>query len=120
MPEKVRAGAADTAPARSVELLYFDGCPHYEALLVRLGELLQRTGVRAPIQLRNIPDESAAVRERFLGSPTVRVDGYDVEPGADERTDFGMSCRLYATDEGPVGMPLDTWVLDALVRPNRP
>jgi hypothetical protein len=120
LPEKVRAGAANTAPARSVELLYFDGCPHYEALLVRLGELLRTTGIDARIQLRNIADGAAAESQRFLGSPTVRVDGYDVEPGASERSDFGMTCRLYATHDGPVGMPLDTWILDALVAPRQP
>lgn len=114
MPDSLRARAVDTARARSVELLYFDGCPHYEAVLARLEDLLRRTGVDERVQLRNIPDEAAAVRERFLGSPTVRVDGYDVEPGAGERSDFGMTCRLYATQEGTVEMPLDKWVLDAL------
>jgi hypothetical protein len=113
----VRAGSADVAPARTVELLYFDGCPHYEALLARLGDLLQAAGVLARVQLRGIPDEAAAVREGFLGSPTVRVDGHDVEPGAGERRDFGMKCRLYATDGGLREMPLDKWVLDALARP---
>ena len=116
MPEPTRAGAVDAADrARSIELLYFDGCPHYEAVLAHLEDLLRRAGVEARVRLRNIPDEAAAVRERFLGSPTVRVDGYDVEPGAAERSDFGMACRVYATDEGFVGMPVDKWVLDALV-----
>jgi hypothetical protein len=117
LPEPARAwaGAVDTARARSVELLYFDGCPHYEAVLARLEDLLRQAGVDGRVRLRNIPDEAAAVRERFLGSPTVRVDGYDVEPGAGERSDFGMACRLYATDEGSVAMPLDKWILDALV-----
>ncbi len=46
------------------------------------------------------------VRHRFLGSPTVQVDGIDIEPAARERTDFAMSCRVYATPEGrpPEGM----------------
>jgi hypothetical protein len=60
---------------------------------------------------------SAARRERFLGSPTVRVDGQDVEPGARERDDFGIKCRLYATNDGLRTMPRDEWVLDALARP---
>jgi hypothetical protein len=117
LPEVVRAGPVDAVSARSVELLYFEGCPHYEAMVDRLDVLMRRAGRQAQVQLRNIPDEPAAVRERFLGSPTVRVDGYDVEPGASERSDFGMTCRLYSTDEGHRETPLDEWILDALVRP---
>jgi hypothetical protein len=107
----------DVAAARTVELLYFDDCPHYHALLARLDDLLRNVGVGARVQLRGIPDEAAAVREHFLGSPTVRVDGHDVEPGASTRRDFGMRCRLYATDQGLREMPPDEWVLDALSRP---
>jgi hypothetical protein len=107
----------EPAPARVVELLYVDGCPHYAELLPRLRVLLRRAHVGDAIQVRRIPDERAARRERFLGSPTVRVDGQDVEPGARERVDFGIKCRLYATADGLRTMPLDEWVLNALERP---
>lgn len=66
--------------------------------------------------LRRVPHEDAAQRERFLGSPTVRVDSRDVEPGAEERDDFGLKCRLYRVPSGLRGAPLDEWVLDALAR----
>jgi hypothetical protein len=109
-------GAVPTAP-HTIELLYFDGCPHYEALLQHLRELLQSVGAGYRIQFHRIRDEQAARRERFLGSPTVRVDGYDVEPGASERRNFGMTCRLYVTPDGLRPTPLDEWVLKALARP---
>jgi hypothetical protein len=111
-----RAGAVHPAPARTVELLYFDGCPNHEALLPHLRELLRGAGAGDQVQLRRIADADAARRERFLGSPTVRVDGHDVEPGATERHDFGMKCRLYVTGDGLRRTPLDEWVLDALAR----
>ncbi|MDD7921320.1 hypothetical protein [Actinomycetospora callitridis] len=63
---------------------------------------------------REINDEAQAVAESFLGSPTVRVDGRDVETGAVERTDFGMSCRIYLTVDGSRGTPPDEWVRRAL------
>jgi hypothetical protein len=116
--DTVPAGAVPAAP-HTVELLYFDGCPHYEALLQRLRELLHRVGAGDQLQLRRIPDEPGARRERFLGSPTVRVDGHDVEPGASERSDFRLICRLYVTADGLRPTPLDEWVLDALARPAR-
>ena len=98
----------------TVELLYFDGCPNHEQLLPHLRSLLQTVGVDEPIVLRAVEDEVTAQRERFLGSPTVRVHGRDVEPGADERRDYGLKCRLYRTPDGVRGAPPDEWVLAAL------
>jgi hypothetical protein len=117
LTDTVPEGAVQTAP-NTVELLYFDGCPHYEALLQRLRELLLGVGAGDRLQLRRISDEPAALRERFLGSPTVRVNGHDVEPGASDRSDFGLICRLYSTADGLRPAPLDEWVLDALARPS--
>lgn len=99
-----------------VELLYFDGCPNHEALLPRLRELLAREGSPAEIDLRRITDNEVAQRERFLGSPTVRVDGRDVEPDAERRTDYGMKCRLYRTPTGLSGQPQEEWLQAALHR----
>jgi hypothetical protein len=99
----------------TVELLYFDGCPNHEALLPHLEQLLRAAHAPAQIQLRKISEQDAQ-RERFLGSPTVRVDGRDVEPCAEEREDFGLKCRLYRVPTGLRGTPLDEWVRDALSR----
>ena len=97
-----------------IELLYFDGCPNHQALVPHLRELLASADVRVQIELRRVESVEAAERERFLGSPTIRVDGRDVDPGAEQRTDFGMKCRLYATEKGLRGTPPDTWILGAL------
>lgn len=97
-----------------VEVLYFDGCPNHDTLLPRLRELLDQAGVLSPVELVNVPDDDTAQAQRFLGSPTLRVDGRDVEAGAESRTDFGLKCRLYLTPQGYVGAPPDAWVLAAL------
>jgi hypothetical protein len=102
-----------------VEVLYFDGCPNHESLLPRLRELLSSAGASTDIELVRVEDADAAERERFLGSPTVRIDGEDVEPGADQRTDFGLKCRLFATPDGLRGMPADEWMLSALRQDQR-
>jgi hypothetical protein len=78
-----------------IEVLYFDGCPNHEAFVTHLEQLLRTAEPPAEIVLRRVPDDDAARRARFLGSPTVRIDGRDVEPGAVERLDFGLKCRLY-------------------------
>ena len=97
-----------------MELLFFDGCPGHEAVLPRLRALVERVAPDEQIELRRIDTVAAAEAERFLGSPTVRVDGRDIEPDAQERTDFGLKCRLYATPEGLRGQPPDALVLAAL------
>jgi len=83
-----------------VEVLYFDGCPSHEALLPRLRALMERAEVDVPVQLTHVRSIEDAERERFLGSPTLRIDGRDVDPSAAQRQDYGLRCRLYATDHG--------------------
>ena len=97
-----------------VELLYFEGCPSYEALLPELRDLIASEGIAAEVELQRVETIEDAERERFLGSPTVRVDGADVDPGATERQDFGMKCRLYRSDAGLGHVPPREWIRAAL------
>jgi hypothetical protein len=109
-----------TTPAVSasitIEVLYFDGCPNHEQLLPHLRRLLERENISAEIVLRNIPDAATALKEHFLGSPTVHLDGHDIDPGAGQRDDYGLKCRIYRTAAGLTGLPPDEWILDAIGR----
>jgi hypothetical protein len=98
----------------SVELLYVDGCPGRDALLAQLTQLLAERELAVEIEQRPIDSADAARRERFLGSPTLRIDGLDVDPTAVQRTDYGLKCRLYQADHGLRGTPPDAWVVTAL------
>jgi hypothetical protein len=99
----------------TIEILYFEGCRGYERLLPRVRELAGRCG--AGVVLRPVESFEDAERLRFLGSPTVRVDGRDIEPDADERTDYGLKCRLYRSPEhGQSPVPPETWIRAALDR----
>ena len=102
-----------------VEVLYFDGCPNHDVVLPRRREQLAAAGISAGIELVLIRDDTEALRHRFLGSPTIRIDGEDVEPGASDREDYGLKCRLFATSEGMRGTPSDEWIADALARGER-
>ena len=105
-----------TSQTVKVELLYLDGCPSHEALLPRLRELLSREGMADSLELRRLESREDTERERFLGSPTVRVDGEDVEPGARSRTDFGLKCRLYRIEAGASPVPPEQMIHEALRR----
>lgn len=89
-----------TAQRVAVEMLHTEGCPNATDYLPRLRRLVA-AAVTEPVLVRLIADPEQAQRERFLGSPTVRVDGRDVDPGADTRRDYGLCCSLYARPDGP-------------------
>jgi len=98
-----------------VEILYFEGCPSFEKLLPHLRELVgQSGGDPDEIVLRAVETFEVAEEARFLGSPTVRVDGIDVDPRAPGRMDFGLRCRLYRSEEGQSPIPPDAWIRAAL------
>jgi hypothetical protein len=103
-----------------VELLYFEGRPSHQAFLPRLRELLAQADVDVIVEQCRVESDEAARRERFLGSPTLRIHGVDVDPGAGDRTDYGLKCRLYPTSEGLRGAAPDEWVLGALQRADHP
>ena len=103
---------AAAAPAPVIELLYFDGCPSHERLLPTVERLIEEVG--GELRVRAIKTLEAAEAERFLGSPTLRVNGVDVDPGAADRTDFGLKCRIYRSHEGQSGVPPEAWLRSAL------
>jgi hypothetical protein len=97
-----------------IEVLYFEGCPGHERLMPRLGELLAATGVEDPVKLVQVESVEDAERQRFLGSPTLRIGGVDVDPAANQRTDYGLKCRLYRSESGQQPLPPDAWILAAI------
>ena len=111
MPERPRT---DGSTKRVVEVLGFDGCPNIDATIVLVERLLEESAVDAELRRVEVVDADAAARLRFLGSPSIRVDGRDVEPGADDRTAYVLACRVYRTDAGMSGQPDERWLRDAL------
>jgi hypothetical protein len=95
-----------------LEVLYFDGCPSHQQLVPTLRELAAAHG--AQLVQRRVETAHHAQRSRFLGSPSVRVDGHDIEPGAETRTDYGLKCRLYRSSTGQSGLPPREWIEQAL------
>jgi len=57
-----------------------------------------------------------AERARFPGSPTVRVDGRDVEPGSEPPAEYAPACRLYRLEHHFAGQPDERWIREALLR----
>jgi hypothetical protein len=114
--ERADTGAASRNGGPLVEILYFDGCPNHEPALELVERLARELRIELEIRLVNVPDQQAAQQLRFLGSPTIRIGGRDVDPHTQERDDYALSCRVFRTETGIVGQPEERWVRDALAR----
>lgn len=86
-----------------IQLLYFDGCPSWEAGLKNLRTALKDENLSASIEMVNMADDDDATRLKFLGSSHFRVDSEDL--WHEEREIYSLSCRVYPTPEGTKGFP---------------
>ena len=84
-----------------VELLFWEGCPSTPEAEALLGQVLEEHGIAVPIERREVVTQQDAEELRFPGSPTIRVDGRDVDPiGAEARP--ALNCRIYYLPDGRV------------------
>jgi hypothetical protein len=114
MRRPATASAMAKVGSMRVELLFWEGCPSYAKAHAELRESLSEAGLDPDgVILREIETEADAGSQRFVGSPTIRIDGVDVQPQPDEPT--GLTCRVYHRRDGrvsPTPDPAD--VRDAL------
>jgi hypothetical protein len=87
--------------AKMVEVLFFEGCPNHEKAADAVRDVAREVGVAVDVTEVEVRDAEEASRLGFLGSPTVRVDGLDVEPEARRSTAYGLACRTYGTSGVP-------------------
>jgi hypothetical protein len=97
-----------------IEILYLDGCPNHGGLEERIRSMMVERGVDATLVVRRIDSDEQANAEHFRGSPTIRVNGVDIDPAAPKDHPHGLTCRVYATDDGLRGNPPDAWIAAAL------
>ena len=94
-----------------IEILYVPGCPNYQAASDAVKNLLATESLQAEIREVAVHTETAAAALRFPGSPTIRVNGEDVEP--ESAGGAGLACRLYMNRSG---IPADAAIRRALAR----
>ena len=93
-----------------IEVQWFEGCPHAEPARLLAREVAARMVPEAQLVETIVEDEAHALAIRFQGSPSILVDGRDLE-GRDEPAQ-GLACRLYAGG-GPIPEAL---LEDAILR----
>jgi hypothetical protein len=99
-----------------IEVLYVRHCPHHPGTVTLIERVRAELGLDAELRTTLIVDQAAAEQARFPGSPTVRVDGRDVEPGSEPATEYTVACRLYRLEHRFAGQPEERWVREALLR----
>jgi len=97
-----------------IDLLWFDDCPNHHAAEVLVREILKDFGVDAPVNKIKVPDLETGEKTRFPGSPTVRINGVDIDPTYEDTGDYTPRCRIYLTSEGFKGLPEKAWVENAV------
>jgi hypothetical protein len=88
-----------------IEVFYFDGCPSHKPALERVRQVLAEEGLSAEVLEVNVSEPSIAQKVGFLGSPSIRVNGLDVEPEARRERPSGIMCRVYAVNGRKEGLP---------------
>ena len=85
----------------TVEFLFWEGCPSTPEARELLEDVLRKHDAAAEIRMREVTTREEAAELRFPGSPTIRIDGRDVDPtGADQPP--SLTCRIYHLPDGRV------------------
>jgi hypothetical protein len=97
-----------------VEVLYFEGCPNHALTVERVRAELLSHGLPKEIEEVEIHNQAEAEALGFLGSPSVRINGLDIEREARNLKSFGMSCRTYLEGAVRSGLPSNELIRRAL------
>jgi hypothetical protein len=98
-----------------VELLWWRGCPSAEPAIELVREEMAGLGLEPEaLGVREVRDQGDAERERFVGSPTIRVDGRDVQDPENEP--LGLTCRVYRLRDGRISATPDPEDLREAIR----
>jgi copper chaperone CopZ len=98
-----------------IDVLYFDGCPNHGPAVERVKEILRGGGISAEVSEVNVHDASIAQEAGFLGSPSILVNGVDVEPAARSAREYGIMCRTYVVNGKREGLPSRELIRQAIL-----
>ena len=87
-----------------IEVLYVAECPSHPAAVRMVKDVLAAQGVATEVREILVRDEGMATELKFLGSPTIRVNGRDVAEDTRKAQSFALCCRLYPGSK-QVGLP---------------
>ena len=101
-----------------IEFLFWEDCPSHPQAWRLLEEVLAEAGLEATIERIEVVTDEDAERRQFPGSPTLRVNGVDVDPVGASQMGTALTCRVYLLEDGRFSpVPSREMIRRALVRP---
>jgi hypothetical protein len=88
-----------------IEVLYFEGCPNHIPAMEIVREALHSLGRQDEIHQVEIKTQAEAEAIGFVGSPSIRINGSDIELWARTAKEFSLSCRTYVDGSRYGGVP---------------
>jgi len=85
----------------NVTFLYYEDCPSHDVALDRLQSIMSEEGVQAELEIIKVETNEQAQRLQFIGSPTIRIDGQDVDPPGPDAY-YALTCRAYQLEDGRI------------------
>ncbi|PJF23544.1 MAG: DUF2703 domain-containing protein [Phototrophicales bacterium] len=85
----------------NIQFLYFEGCPSHQEAMQRLRDVLTEMNQFAMIETIRVETDAEAKKYQFVGSPTIRINGEDIDPVPPDAT-YGLTCRVYRWEDGRV------------------
>ncbi|MEE9224948.1 MAG: DUF2703 domain-containing protein [Bacteroidota bacterium] len=96
-----------------IQFLYFESCPNHHNASELLRTVLGEHNIETDIERIEIKNEEDAVKHQFVGSPTIRINGVDIEKIKGNPI-YAKTCRVYTIDGKLTGMPSRQMIEDAL------
>lgn len=85
----------------TIDFYFWAECPSHDDALARLRTVLAEERVADHVAIHEVVSDEEAEALEFPGSPTIRIDGADVDPvGADAEEGYGLTCRVYRAADG--------------------
>lgn len=98
-----------------IEVLYLQGCPNHHQTVERVRQALSAEGITHIVDEIEVQDENMAKALGFLGSPSVRINGRDIEEDARAGQQAGFGCRTYLDGGRRSGVPPLAMIRKALL-----
>ena len=84
-----------------VSFLFYEDCPSHELALERLREVLAEEGIDTDVEVVEVESEEQARQLRFVGSPTILINGLDIDPPP-PNSHYALTCRAYRLEDGRI------------------